>query len=300
MAAIAKAYHLVIGPSGSGVSTALDTYSDFGFMQAGEIRPDRLVDTLESLRQHHEHIVLSINLQPENQAHLAQLQASIKALKVDCPEFKVVFLNAPDHYLIQRYLNSGKIHVFGDEGLEQGVSLERSLFLPFQDISDFSIDTSLVAPNELRNTIAKMLGQPTSLDEFTLNIVTFGFKYGIPQDADMLFDMRFLKNPFYEDALREQTGLDEEVKRYIFDLPHAHSFFEQWKNLMVMLLPHYHAEGKTRLTLAVGCTGGKHRSVCMASALMEALEEHFPSYQIKLQHREALRWQTNKTVSPIA
>lgn len=283
-------YCLLVGPSGCGISTALDAFSDYGFVLAGDIPPDRFVDTFHSLSQVHPRVVFTINLTPESQGHLAVLIESIKAIQQQTPTFKILILDAPDHILVQRYMNSGKRHVFDAEGLQQGVTLEKSLYSPFKTIKDYSIDTNATTPKELHGKIAKILGYPSASDEFTVNINSFGFKYGVPQDAELVFDMRFIKNPFYEDALREQTGLDPDVKEYIFAMPHVQEFFQQWSALVAMLLPHYQSEGKARLSVAIGCTGGKHRSVCMAEALGEALKTKFPAYNIGISHREVLRW----------
>jgi UPF0042 nucleotide-binding protein len=200
-------------------------------------------------------------------------------------------LDAPEDTLIQRYLKSEKKHAFETDGLQLAVAADKKQVAPvLAALKDYSIDTSTTTALELRNKIAKILGQPIENQDFTVYITTFGFKYGAPQDAELMFDMRFMTNPFYDEALRPLTGRDKPVRDFIFNMAHARNFFEKWSVLVADMLPLYQAEGKTRLSIAIGCTGGKHRSVCMAEALAEHLKTYCPTFNVVMTHREMLRW----------
>lgn len=295
-------YYLVLGPAASGVSTALDAFSDFGFIQVGDIPPQKFESVFIKLTTNPEphDFVFTLSLSPEDEEALPELVERFNTIKTNTPTLKVLTLTAPDSVLVQRYVTSGRKHPFGQEGLQQGVSLEKHLYQAFAGLKDYSVDTSTTSTEELRNKIAKILGLPEEPQQFNLNITTFGFKYGLPIDAELVFDMRFIKNPFYVDALRDQTGQDQPVQDYIFAQPHVKTFFETWSQLVGQMLPHYQEEGKTRLNIAIGCTGGKHRSVCLAEALANHLKAQFPAYNINMHHREAFRWESQTRKTPPA
>ena len=282
---------LVLGPAGSGLTTALNAFNDFGYLQVGEIPPAELENIVASLSKGHPQLAISVVV-PES-ADTERFAKTVQSLKQQYPGFKVLILDAPEPTLVQRYQSSGKPHRLeskGCKGVQQSVAEEKKAFNPLKSLKDYSIDTSTTDKTELRNKIAKVLGVSATEQSLTIYITSFGFKYGIPLDAELVFDMRFFKNPFYEEHLREQTGLDKPVQDYIFAQPVARPFFDQWLNLVSLTLPRYQEEGKTRLSIALGCTGGKHRSVCMAHFLGESLKTKFPSYNVIVSHREVFRW----------
>ncbi len=284
-------HFLILGTSGAGVTTALDIYSDFGFLTVAGVDPEQLHNTIVPLTAGEAPVAFSLRLRPETD-NAAVVQA-ITALKQNLPALKILALDAPEDILVQRYMQSGKKHPFENAvntGLQVAIAAEKKLFGPIKDLKDYSIDTSTTTAVELRHKIARVLGLPIDNQEFTIYINTFGFKYGAPQDAEFIFDMRFMTNPFYDESLRPLTGKDKPVRDFIFNLDHARSFFDKWADLVAEMLPLYQAQGKTRLTLAVGCTGGKHRSVCMGEELAAYLKKHHPAYHIIISHREMLRW----------
>ncbi len=292
-------YFLILGPAGSGISTALDAFSNFGFIQVGDVPASKFESVFSKLSQDaaSQNFAFTLTLSPEDETSISAVANQLKALKAKTPELKILTLTAPDAVLVQRYITSGRSHRFGQTGLQQGVAQEKQLYSQLSDLKDYAIDTSATSTGELRNKIAKVLGLPEDPQPFSLNICTFGFKYGLPLDAELVFDMRFIKNPFYIDELRPQTGLDQPVKDYIFAQSHVQSFFETWRELVAQMLPFYQTEGKTRLNIAIGCTGGKHRSVCLAEALAAYLKTRFPEYNIAMHHREAHRWDSQKKAS---
>jgi UPF0042 nucleotide-binding protein len=288
-------HFLIVGPGGSGLTTALDIYADFGFVTVGGVEPDRILETILPLTQGNAPVAFTLRVGPS--AELPAIVPTINQLKQSLPSLKVLAVDAPEEVLIQRYLRSEKKHAFeiaNNAGLQAAIAAEKKFYGPLKDLKDYSIDTSTTTALELRHKIARVLGLPINNQDFTVYINTFGFKYGIPQDAELIFDMRFMTNPFYDESLRPLTGKDKPVRDFIFNLDHARSFFEKWADLIADMLPLYQAQGKTRLTIAVGCTGGKHRSVCMGEELAQYLKQHCPAFNIVITHREMLRW--DKTV----
>lgn len=280
---------LVLGPNGAGISTALDIFADYDFLTVAGIDPQQLHNTVAPLSQGQKPLAFSLKLAPETDA--SSLLQAIQALKQNMPDLKVLCLDAPEPVLVQRYMQSEKTHPFESAGLQAAVKAQKSLFAQIKElVKDYSIDTSTVDAQELRHKIARILNRPIENQHFTVFITTFGFKYGAPQDAELVFDMRFMTNPFYDEKLRPLTGRDKPVRDFIFALDHAREFFEQWSRLVCMMLPLYQQQGKMRLNIAVGCTGGKHRSVCMAEALAAHLSEHCPGVKVVMTHREMLRW----------
>jgi len=282
---------LIMGPSGSGVTTALDIFSDFDFLTVSGVDPEHLHNTILPLTTGEAPVAFSLKFRPGMDS--ASVTQALQALQKNLPSLKIMTLDAPEDTLVQRYLKSEKKHFFESNvnpGLQLAVAAEKKLFTPIKDLKDYSIDTSTTTAVELRHKIARVLGFPIDNQEFTVYINTFGFKYGIPQDAELIFDMRFMTNPFYDESLRPMTGQDKPVRDFIFNLDHARSFFDKWADLITEMLPLYQAQGKTRLSIAVGCTGGKHRSVCMGEELTSYLKKHCPTYNVVISHREMLRW----------
>lgn len=287
---------LVLGPHGSGVSTALDLYADFGFLTLAGVDPQQVSQTVSPLLSGEKPVAFSLSIEPGSDA--ATIAQSITTLKEQTPHLRILTLDAPIETLTQRYTQSGKAHPFERTGLKQAIEEEKRLYEPLKGLKDYSIDTSTTTPAELHHKIAKVLGRPIENQDFTVYITSFGFKYGAPQDAELMFDMRFMTNPFYDENLRPMTGQDKPVQDFIFNLEHARRFFESWSDMIALMLPLYRAEGKTRLTIAVGCTGGKHRSVCMAEELARYLRENCPTFHIVITHREMLRWGKQAEIGP--
>lgn len=285
-------HFLILGPGGSGMTTALDIFADFGYLTVAGVDPEQIHNTVAPLSQGQAPVAFSLRLSAETD--MIAVAQSIEALRQNLPSLRVLTLNAPQEVLLQRYLKSEKMHAFEGKnqsaGLQEAIGADKKLNEAFVALKDYAIDTSTTTAIELRHKIAKVLGVPIDNQEFTVYIKTFGFKYGAPQDAEMIFDMRFMTNPFYDEALRPLNGRDKPVRDYIFGMEPARIFFEKWSDLIADILPLYQAQGKTRLTIGVGCTGGKHRSVCMAEALALYLKEHTPDYTIVVNHREMLKW----------
>lgn len=285
---------LLLGTHGSGLSTALDHFADYGYITIANLQPKQLKAVLPDwLEQPQQAVAFSLFIGGDIDPN--QCVEDIQQLKTQYPRLKIFTLDAPESVLVQRYLCSEKKHPLEsiqEAGLQAAVALQKKLYEPIKALKDYSIDTSTTTAEELKHKIGRILGHPIQNQRFTVYINTFGFKYGIPSDAELVFDMRFMTNPFYDETLRPLTGLDAPIKEFIFNLDHAQRFFEKWSDLVAEMLPLYQSQGKTRLSIAVGCTGGKHRSVCMGEALAEELRKRFPDYLVLTTHREQSKWQS--------
>lgn len=289
-------YFLIIGPSGAGLTTMLNIFSDFGFMGVGDIAPASLKPVVTALVSQHPRIAFSLKLPSEwatggeLDRQVDALKADIQALQAQYPELKVLFANAPETTLFQRYQGAGKNHALERGSLQQAIALDKSIHDQLKPLKNYLIDTQTTPADEIPHKIARILGIDYESGPLTVNLTSFGFQYGIPMDAELLFDIRFLKNPFYIEELRPLTGLDKPIQDYIFSFPAATRFLEKWSELIVTLLPQYQQQGKSRVNIAIGCTGGQHRSVCMTESLAKALRQAYPGYNIVVVHREMAGW----------
>lgn len=281
---------LILGPWGAGVNTALNAFSDLGYSIVNGVDSHAALPVLQALRQNGSAFALALRI--GTQITLDELQSLIATMRQDVPDLKILTLRATEMVLTQRYMRSQKPHPFEVEcnGLQSAIIKDMATHQALKSVQDFSIETSQVTPRELFYKIAKLTEHAIENPGMTVYLVTFGYKYGLPLDAEMVFDMRFITNPFYDEALRPMTGLDKPVRDYIFKIPLVKPFFGQWSGLIAQMLPLYQTEGKTRLTIGIGCTGGKHRSVCMAEALAEYLKTNCPGFHVVITHREMLRW----------
>ena len=187
-------------------------------------------------------------------------------------DFKILFLDAADTELVARYKETRRSHPLAADGrILDGIKLERELLAPLKNMSQNVVDTTELTPRALRKTISEHFSDQTKLQSFRIEVVSFGFKYGIPLDADLVFDVRFLPNPYYQPELRNQTGLDKPVYDYVMNHMESEEFYQHLVDLIKPILPGYKKEGKSVLTIAVGCTGGQHRSVAFAQRLADDL-----------------------------
>ncbi len=187
-------------------------------------------------------------------------------------DFKILFLDAADTELVARYKETRRSHPLAADGrILDGIKLERELLAPLKNMSQNVVDTTDLTPRALRKTISEHFSDSTKLQSFRVEVVSFGFKYGIPLDADLVFDVRFLPNPYYQPELRNQTGLDKAVYDYVMNHTESEEFYQHLVALIKPILPGYKKEGKSVLTIAVGCTGGQHRSVAFAQRLADDL-----------------------------
>ena len=212
--------------------------------------------------------------------------AELRAMQCD---YKILFVEATTETIIKRYKETRRSHPLagGGESLEKVIEQERSALEPVRKLAEYIIDTSALSTAKLRGEIIRLFGTETASSTMSVSVISFGFKYGIPIEADLVFDVRFLPNPYYLTELRNQTGLDEGVRNFVFGYQQSLDFLNKVEDLIGYLLPHYVEEGKTALVIAIGCTGGQHRSVAITRALTDFIRQK--GYNATENHRDMTR-----------
>jgi UPF0042 nucleotide-binding protein len=281
-----EANQLVIltGLSGSGKSTVLKAFEDMGFYCVDNM-PVGLIPIFAELNEAGEGNFsrAALLVDAREGAQLQKLPGLLMHLRKDHP-ISLVFIEANDEALLRRYSETRRPHPLGkDYSVRESLHHERELMAPIRKLADLVIDSTQFNVHELRNFITRRFKSP---DRHTMliSVVSFGYKYGVPVDADLIFDVRFLPNPHFVPALRKFTGRDAKVRRFIRSFPQTGEFLKRMESLLAYLMPHYIEEGKSYLTIAFGCTGGKHRSVMLAEEIKKALEKR--KYASKVFHRD--------------
>ena len=203
--------------------------------------------------------------------------------------YKILFVEASVETIIKRYKETRRMHPLSStsRSLDEAVRQERTVLAPVRQRAEYIIDTSALSTAKLRGEVLRLFGDGGSTPAMSVSVISFGFKYGIPIEADLVFDVRFLPNPFYDPEMRRLTGLDEKVARFVLDHPNTQSFLRAWYQLLDAVVPGYIAEGKPKLSIAIGCTGGQHRSVAIAEATGRYLERR--QYHVSISHRDLPR-----------
>ncbi len=210
----------------------------------------------------------------------------LEKLKENGYIFEILFLEASDAVLLKRYKETRRLHPLSPEGrVEEGIHKERETLREIRQKADYIIDTSNLLTRELKEEIDSIFIHNKEYNSLIVSILSFGFKNGIPADADLVFDVRFLPNPFYIDELKHKTGNDKEVQDYVMEFPEASEFLKKLVDMLDFLIPNYVKEGKHQLVVGIGCTGGKHRSVTLANELYAKMKDH-GTYGTKLYHRD--------------
>lgn len=278
---------VVTGMSGAGKSTALKMLEDVGYFCVDNL-PVPLVSKMAELAdgQHMEidKIALGIDIRSaKREMHLEQV---LKDLDATGQNYEILFLDAQDEVLVKRYKETRRMHPLAESGrLDQGIAKEREQLEVLQKHADYVIDTSQMLTRELQAELQRIFVQEKDYQNIYVTVLSFGFKYGIPTDADLVFDVRFLPNPYYIEEMRYKTGNDKEVQEFVMQSEQSGVFLEKLEDMVRFLIPNYIAEGKHQLVVAVGCTGGKHRSVTIANALYEKLNAE-DEFGIKVEHRD--------------
>jgi UPF0042 nucleotide-binding protein len=275
---------ILTGLSGSGKSTVLKTFEDLGFYCVDNL-PVELIPTFSELHMQAggeiERAALLVDAREGEQ--LAKLPALLRHLRAENP-LTLVFIEASEEALLRRFSETRRPHPLGrDRPVREGLRRERILMEPIRKLADVVIDTTKFNVHELRQFITHRFHK-TGRRPMMVAVVSFGYKFGIPADADLVFDVRFLPNPHFIPRLRKFSGRDARVARYVRSFPQTGEFLRRIEGLLTYLIPHYIGEGKSYLTIAFGCTGGRHRSVMMAEAVHKAL--HRRGYASKVVHRD--------------
>ena len=277
---------IVTGMSGAGKTIALKMLEDIGFYCVDNL-PISLVDKFVQLVSEGTSIEkAALGLDIRSGEELGNLDEILENWRRSNVDVQVLFLDANDAVLIKRYKETRRTHPLAGAGrLENGIEKEREKLAFLKREADYIIDTSMLLTRELRKELEKIFLQDARYKNMYVTVLSFGFKYGIPEDADLVFDVRFLPNPYYDEHLRPLTGQVQAVRDYVMQGGTADAFLKKLYDMIEFLLPNYINEGKNQLVIAVGCTGGKHRSVTIARALYEHLEAA-GEYGIRIDHRD--------------
>lgn len=262
-------YLVITGLSGAGRSTAADTFEDQGWFVIDNLPPALIPKVAELASKpggETEKVALVVSTTP----YLDDLLPAVEALKALGERVRILFLEAADDALVRRYEESRRRHPMDAEGVAESIRQERDRLEPVKGQADVVVDTTDLNVHQLRDRLLSLFAEGDP-EQMQVSVVSFGYKHGIPLDVDLVFDCRFLPNPHWIDELRPLTGLDEPVRDYVTDQPETQEFLDRLHNLLQLLLPAYVKEGKAYLTVAVGCTGGRHRSVVLAEELADLL-----------------------------
>lgn len=282
---------ILTGMSGAGKSTALKTMEDIGYFCVDNL-PISLIEKFAELAYSgnpdaNSRVALGVDVRSGN--FLIQLEAVLESMREHGYPYKILFLEAEDDVLLKRYKETRRKHPLSPEGrLEEGISKEREVLAFLKKNADYILDTSHLLTRELNEQLRKIFVDNQDYKNLNVTVLSFGFKYGIPADADLVFDVRFLPNPYYDLNLRKMTGNDLPVREFVMNSEEAQIFLDKVTDLLEFLMPNYISEGKNQLVVAIGCTGGKHRSVTLANAIYEKMQEN-PAYGFRIEHRDLLK-----------
>lgn len=278
---------IVTGMSGAGKTIALKILEDLGFYCVDNL-PVSLMEKFAELimEKSNDMTGAALGLDIRSGEGLSAMDRIFEHWDKKGIPHEILFLDCSDEILIKRYKETRRAHPLAGRGrIEKGISREREKVDFLKEKADYIIDTSMLLTRELRQELEKIFVEDEEYANLYVTVLSFGFKYGIPSDADLVFDVRFLPNPYYVESLRSHTGEEKEVQDYVRQGGKADIFLEKLRDMMEFLIPNYIAEGKNQLVIAVGCTGGKHRSVTIATALYESLRQH-KEWGLKIEHRD--------------
>jgi UPF0042 nucleotide-binding protein len=277
---------IVTGMSGAGKSTALNVLEDEGYYCVDNMPISLIIkfaDLAASQEEGYSDIALGIDIRSGNA--LNELDEVLQKLEARRYNYKILFLDSSDDVLVKRYKETRRTHPLAkDDRVDKGISLEREQMTFLKERADYIIDTSQLLTRELKQELEKIFVKDTGYSNLFVTVLSFGFKYGIPVDADIVFDVRFLPNPYYIDDLKSLTGNDKAIQDYVMGFDETKEFLNKVEDLIKFLLPNYVKEGKNSLVIAIGCTGGKHRSVTLANAIADAIQQ--TEYGCKVEHRD--------------
>jgi RNase adapter protein RapZ len=279
-------FWIVTGMSGAGKSQTIHCFEDFGFFCVDNLPVTLLPKMAELCSQSGRPLArVALGIDIREGGFLRELFATIENLRKEGVDCRILFLDADDRSLFRRFSETRRRHPLG-KSVREGIDEERRRLLKIKEAADKIIDTSNTTLSELKQSLASLLERRNS-NEIQITVVSFGFKYGLPVDVDIVWDVRFMPNPNYKTNLRDKTGRDAAVKKFVMATPQAQLFGKKFNSLIGESLPHYIKEGKSYLTVAIGCTGGRHRSVVMADLLRDYLVQH--GFKVRVVHRDIER-----------
>ena len=277
---------ILTGMSGAGKSTALNVLEDIGFFCVDNL-PLQLVDKFAELSSNRDGVQkIALGLDIRSDWNTNEFEAALEVLDNKDIAYDILYLDADDATLIRRFKETRRVHPLSRSGrIDEDIALERTVLKFLRDRANYVIDTSRLLTRDLTEEIRKIYFDKKAFKSMFVNVVSFGFKHGIPSDADIVFDVRFLPNPFYVDELKRLTGNDKAVSDYVMKNEDAEAFLDRLEDMIKFLIPRYIKEGRNRLIIAIGCTGGQHRSVTLANGLYERLGR-IEDIGLKLDHRD--------------
>ena len=272
--------------SGAGRSTALKILEDCGYYCADNL-PISLLPMFAQLMNDNPDITkAAVGIDIRNGKELDKMDGQLSDMKAAGFQYEILFMDASDKTLIKRYKETRRQHPMAMDGrVETGLKEERAKLAFLKKEADYIMDTSQLLVRELVQNMDEIFQQNREFKNMVVTVLSFGFKNGIPSDADLVFDVRFLPNPYYVDELKTKTGNDKEVQEFVMNCTQAGAFLDKLSDMVQFLIPNYVIEGKNQLVVAIGCTGGKHRSVTIANKLYEILKED-REYKVMIEHRD--------------
>lgn len=278
---------VVTGMSGGGKSTALKILEDLGFYCVDNLPVpliEKFVQLIEMPGGEISKVALGMDVRADQT--FSDVRRVLEKLKDEGYQFEILFMDASDNVLIKRYKETRRMHPLSQgDRIEAGVEKERKILEKIKKEADYVIDTSNLLTRELKEELDRIFIKDEEYNSLMITILSFGFKNGIPVDADLVFDVRFLPNPFYIDELKHKSGNDKEVQEYVMSFKEASDFMDKLVDMLKFLIPNYVKEGKYQLVIAIGCTGGRHRSVTLANELFMRMRDN-GDYGMKLYHRD--------------
>ncbi len=292
---------ILTGISGAGKSTALKMMEDMGYYCVDNL-PIPLVERFYELSDNAsaELQKVAVGIDVRNGQNLGEMQDVLMRLHAEGRKCEILFLDSDDPVLVKRYKETRRSHPLAQgERVDKGIGREREQLRFLKENADYIIDTSRLLTRELKVELEKIFVNNKEYKNLFVTVLSFGFKYGIPADSDLVFDVRFLPNPYYVEGLRLKSGNDKEIQDFVLQYEEAHEFLNKLEDMIRFLIPNYIAEGKNQLVISIGCTGGKHRSVTLANELYQRLSKESAdvesnkgsmlNYGLKIEHRDILK-----------
>ncbi|EQH93134.1 RNase adapter RapZ [Clostridioides difficile] len=279
---------IVTGLSGSGKSETMRALEDMGFYCVDNLPPALITKFAELCYQPNSSIdKVALGIDIRGRKFFEALHESLNYLEKENYEYEMVYLDCNDDVLLKRYKMTRRNHPLAkDMQIPEGIKMERKIMEPLKELSTCIIDTTNMKPKDLKEEIKKIYSSGEDNPNLTISVVSFGFKHGILADADLVFDVRFLQNPYYVEELRAKTGDDKEVRDYVMNSKISEEFYVKLLDMIHFLVPQYIDEGKQHLVIGVGCTGGRHRSVTITNLIAEDLSNK--GYRVVKKHRDSM------------
>ena len=279
---------IVTGLSGSGKSEAMRSLEDMGFYCVDNLPPALIPKFAELCYQSNSTIdKVALGIDVRGRKFFKALHESLNVLRKDKYPFEILYLDCSDDILLKRYKMTRRNHPLAiNRQIPEGIKIERTILEPLKEIADCIIDTSNMKPKDLKEEISKIYANGEVNNNLTISVVSFGFKHGIPSDSDLVFDVRFIPNPFYIPELKPFSGLDAPVRDYVLGQDETKEFLGKLTDMLEFLIPNYKKEGKRQLIIAIGCTGGRHRSVTICNLISDELMKQ--DYRVVKKHRDSM------------